>query len=385
MISIPRADSILLLLLLVTVSCSRQPNPPAAAARSFSLGQSASVGDLSLAHSSSQLLAVYTNPTTLSLVLSEVALDDPKRPSCTVEPGPTTHFERISDSAEVGALFGNHVLLARPARIDLFYHDLQADGRELTKWVHRSAPDPNWWIDVLPLSGLLLAALPDGSDGVRLVYQVQQTVYVSRSSAPEKREVLAAPFEAASRGQPVEDDPEGSFTLYDRLSKRIYLVADGPDGLSVRAVCAGGQLHFARLVNGRTVLMVYDRARAAIVVLEEQDTPGQYKSYRITPTEQTSIVYFGEHAGSRYYLFDEYDSTAPEERRYSLALLLAKHPGATPTYTKLVLAAAPRPLRACQVVQVDSCLFVLCARDTLSLIAVSLAHAAHAADAATDD
>jgi hypothetical protein len=340
------------------------------------------VGDLSLAQSSSQLLAVYTDPVTLSLVLTELTLPPSQGLSCTVEPGPPTFFERISDGPEVGTLFGNHVLLARSGRLDLFYHDLQSDGRGLTKWVHRSAPDPDWWIDVLPLSGLLLAALPEDTDGVRLVYQIRQTVYVSRSSTPDHAEALLRPFDAAFRGQPVDCDPSGSFTLYDNITRQLYLFHDSPEGLSAQAIHPGGQVHYARLVGGRRVFLLYDRQKAALVALEEKDTPGQYSSYRVTPTEQTSMVYFGDLDGSRFYLFDEYDSTAPEERRYSLAILYprpasygpkARQSGATPTYAKIVLAAAPRPIRPSRVVQADHCLFVLCAQDSLSLITVSLA------------
>lgn len=370
--------AVLLLAAALLGSCAPRPRAPALVSRSVTIVESPVVGDLSLlgAGGPGELLAVYSDPTNLSLVLAQLHIDPPAArpdsPQANATPVRSTYFERIADSPETGALFGNHVLLTRGERIDLFYHDLQSDGSGLTKWVHRAADEPHWWIDVLPPGGLLVAAVPDGAEGVRLVHQDRQTLNVTASAAPQVSDVLLRPFEAVSRGQPVEGDPEGSFTLYDRLSNRLYLLRVGPAGLQAQALRAGGQVHYARREEDRFVFLVYDRSRASLVLLEEAPVSGTYSARAVTPTEQTSIAYFGRIDGSRFYLFDEYDSSAEEDRRYSLAVLLPDSPRAASGYTKAVLAAWPRPLRAARVLQQGRFLHILCAQDGLRLISVEL-------------
>ncbi len=308
-----------------------------------SLGHQVLSGAFSMQAGGEVLRVLYPDRETFSLTLLTVPV-----PPGEAEPA-VDYLDRLSDDPH--GVAGNELLLVDAGAEHVFYADRSSSSTEEppTKWVSRPAGQDYWWIDLLPYTGQLVAALPEegaqaGSPSIRLFFASGSTLSSATTSGTwDPREVIA-PFR--QRGRVSVLGALAGFVVYEGYSNQLLLVREAGGKISTRRLFAGGQVHEAAAgADGTLAVILFDSGAEEILLLEgDAKTGGAMRVTPVTPARGTSAVYYARVGQNRLFLFDERRLEDPEGS-YELSLLVPQGSG----YAKKILLrglAAPLDFQA---------------------------------------
>ncbi|UCF98606.1 MAG: hypothetical protein JSV89_03490 [Spirochaetaceae bacterium] len=343
-----------------------------------------SVGfNFSMHLSANHLYMIYPSLDALSLNLVSAEISsDPLRPAV----NDTTYLDRISYSPDIDENFGSHLFLSEDRLHHILYIDRESEESSVLKWLSKTDSEENWWIDAVPGFGKPLVARADQEGSLQTVIAEGSTLSLyrlTREGHPEPKALLpAGTLRPRGDVSVVRRGDYWAFTVYDDISKRLYVIHHLNDKLEAEPIYPAGAVHYSTIVDGRLLILLFQPAQSSIALLDRalihaevrDQQPFDVKS--ITLCEGTTSVFLTTYKEKRLFLFNERVTNQQDQSIYQLALLRPE--SAESKYEKRILVKGEDQIQAFAALKNGDLLYVLYLRGgALILLSFSLAELEH--------
>jgi hypothetical protein len=312
------------------------------------------------------LLAVYADKSTTTLDAVEV----PVAAHLPEQAPPGSVIDRIDTAPPLAPRFGEHVLASDAGSAAVLYLDRESESKTVLKAAVRQASSPGWYLDILG-DGIPVAVVQAGGGSFDAFWSSGALLGRRLLSAADPATVRE-PFAADAPGCPAG---AGSFTAFDAGSRTLFSVRAGADGYACAPVPGAGPVH-ASLDSDGTLSVLSWEPDSRRLVLRERGPDGGLTRSMVTLCDNTDSVAMVRAGPSRalLYLFVEGRPRVAGGVGYQLSLLA---PGSVlgkggSRYRKAVLCAADGPITSFSAVASADALWVLVAREGVTLLRVGL-------------
>jgi hypothetical protein len=321
-----------------------------------------------------RMTVIYPALDALSLNLISAELDpDPLQPNI-VE---TKYLDRISYSPDIDETFGQHLYLSDSGYHHVLYIDREDQENAVLKWLTRTDPDDSWWIDAFPGLSRPLSAIPESDGALRIVTSGEDSLFLYRLLPGGQPELLAStagsapPIRVSGRVHAVLQGDSWSFSAYDQLSERLYLVHPRQSVFRIEPVYGSAEVHYTTIVDNRLLILLFDPVESTITLLERGVDQSSFEATPVTLSEDTHSVFLTSFNGNRLFLFDERIVERQQELLYQLSLLYPDPESGN--YEKAVLLKGEEMIQSFTAGRTGDVLYVLYLREEkLTLLSLSL-------------
>ena len=375
---------LLLVFSILIISCADEVDKHPIKTKIIDLSNGMTGANFSLQKVGSNLHILYPDLESLSLKMLTFSGEIEKP----FEPEETYYLDRIGYSPEVDYTFGEHLYLVEDNRQHIFYFDLEGEEKKVLKWINKTFSEKTWWIDIVPASGKLVAALSVDPDRIDLFLNLEEALVVEpafryspvreteKDADPSVRSVLPAkiprtirPLLPAGDVSIISGNKLKGFTVYDTLSHRLYLIKQDAGRYLSEALFDFGEIHYSALTSGENLdILVYDSASSELIFLEKELSGEQPRQTPVTLSRGTRSVYFFLLSEQRYFVFDEIALDKNRKKTYRISLLYMADEG----YVKTFLLESSNPIRKFKAVYQKQKLYLVFLQETLKFMVADL-------------
>jgi hypothetical protein len=327
-----------------------------------------------------QLYIVYPSVDALSLnLISAEVFRRPLRPALE----DTKYLDRISYSPDIGESFGRHLFLADDRFHHMLYIDREGQESSVLKWLSKTGTDESWWIDAFPELTEPLAAIPEQEGALQVVVSEGTSLSLYRLQPEGQPLQLAStalpsgPLQPTGRTYVVRQGDFWTCSVYDDLSKRLYLIHPRQDTLGIEPVYTSAEVHYSTILDDRLHILLYEPAESAITLLDRAliwDQTADQRAFEVLPVtlcEGTTSVFLTTYKGRYLFLFNERVVDKREKTSYQLSMLYPESEGTK--YEKLALVEGDANIQGFTALKAADTLYLLYLRnERLTLLCASL-------------
>jgi hypothetical protein len=162
-----------------------------------------------------------------------------------------------------------------------------------------------------------------------------------------------------------------AYSVYDDLSKRLYLIHPGESALRIEPVYASAEVHYTTVLDGRLCILLFDPTESTIALLKRVPEQRAFEVLPVTLCEGTSSVFLTNHDGQYLFLFNERVVGKREKPSYQLSLLYTESAG--DRYEKVALVEGEASIQGFAARKAGDILYVLyLRREKLTLLSLAL-------------
>jgi hypothetical protein len=316
-----------------------------------------------------EMTMIYPAVNALSLnLISATLVPDPFRPTVT----DTKYLDRISYSPDIDETFGRHLFVADDRYQHILYPDREAEENTVLKWLSKTRADESWWIDAFPDLAEPLTAVPRADGALEVLFTEGSSLSLYRLPPGGQPAQLASTAQTAlpvlvkGTAYAVGQGDTRAYSVYDDLSKRLYLIHPQQGALQIEPVYASAEVHHTTTLGDRLSILLFDPGESTIFLLQRPhlwDEAAENRIFDVLPVtlcEGTSSVFLADHRGQHLILFDERIIGNREKTTHQLSLL---YPGPAGTgYGKTVLAEGEEAIQGVKAQHVGDVLYILILR-----------------------